>query len=183
MNEEQESFLLDALQIRRMWVCSAMTNAQLDTQELELIAPAIAPLAMDGKIRGLLVRRVSTAADLDICGSLETGWTQRDSSIAVKLPLEKESVSKLDRLSTLNARKASVFLDVAAASQMPLIAALLAWIIALILHARRKSSREFLRTWIALQACSTMPASATQPARLIIMEPVLPAGPILQLDG
>ena len=138
---------------------------------------------MDGQIKDLLARPVSMAAGLDICGSLEMASIQRGSSTAAKLLLGKESVSKLDRLSTLNARKASVFLDVAAASQMPLIAALLAWIIALILHARRKSSREFLRTWIALQACSTMPASATQPARLIIMEPVLPAGPILQLDG
>ena len=123
------------------------------------------------------------AAGLDICGSLEMASIQRGSSTAAKLLLGKESVSKLDRLSTQNANKVSVFLDVAAASQMLLTA--IRWVsrMVLVLPARRKSSREYPKTWTALQACNTMLDSATQSARLIITDSALPVGPILQRDG
>lgn len=123
------------------------------------------------------------AEGLDTCGSSEMASTQKDSSTAVRLLLERGTANKLDRLSTLSASKVSQFLDAAVAGLMLQTAILLAWTVALLPHAQRKLSREFLRTWIALQACNTMLASATQLARLIITGPVLPAGPTLQLDG
>lgn len=54
---------------------------------------------------------------------------------------------------------------------------------ALILHVLRRSSKEFLTTWIVLQDSNTILPSVTPPARLIILESALPVGPILLLDG
>lgn len=56
MNEEQELSLLDALQVRIMWVCFATTSAKLDTLGLELTVLAIALPAMDGQMMDLLAR-------------------------------------------------------------------------------------------------------------------------------